>query len=122
MRSASLGIDYAAMTAKAAEMLKDNETAAAAAKEAGGTAVGEKRAAESPAEGAPAPAAAKPKVEADAPMPENWATAKDAQVSCRPFQEDVSMSGCVVAVFLASLCSNLFLGRQHVSPCLWLRT
>ncbi len=79
MRAESMGIDYAAMTAKAAQMLKDSEAAAGAAGAANGA-----KGPDTPADGAAAPAAAappaaaKPKTE-EGELPPGWARAKDAQ-------------------------------------------
>lgn len=75
-----MGIDYAAMTTKAAQMLKDSQAAAGITDEA--AAGGVKRPADSPADGAPAPKVAAPpatpKTE-EGQLPAGWARAKDAQ-------------------------------------------
>lgn len=75
MRAESLGIDYNSMKERAAQMLKDNEAAVAAA-QAKDTS-GAKRSAE--AEARDAPAAVKPKTEAARGLPAGWSAAKDAQ-------------------------------------------
>lgn len=76
MRAASMGIDYAAMTAKAAQMLKDSQSANPAA-----AAVGAKRSADGPAAGTPPAkaAAVDDKEKTGDELPAGWAKAKDAQ-------------------------------------------
>lgn len=78
MRAESMGIDYAGMTERAAQMLKDAQGGAGApAAAADDAAAGAKRPAADAAEGAPA--AVKAKTEEGEALPPGWARAKDQQ-------------------------------------------